>query len=189
MKLILASQSTIRARLLAQAGLQFEIKPAHIDESPVGPAFQRASRLASAKASHLSYQYPDKWVLGADQVGIIKENQQELLKPEIAEEAFAQLQSMSGKTHIFRTVACLWHSGKQVGEVYEDAEVTFLPLTVEEIKNYIDTQEWKGCCGGYRIEEKGAQLVENIQGSLFAVYGLPLIPILNLFRQQKLIFQ
>ena len=189
MTLILASQSEIRARLLEAAGVTFEIRPAHIDESPTGDAFQRAARLANAKAAHLSQRYPEAWVIGADQVGVMTGQGLELQKPQNAQEALAQLERMSGKTHVFRSVACLWHQNRALGEVHEEAMVTFLPLSQAHLSAYVKTGEWQGCCGGYRLEEQGATLVKSVKGSLDAVYGLPLQPLLDLLRKEKLIFQ
>lgn len=187
MNLILASQSSIRRDLLKNAGLDFQVIPADIDESPHGAPFVRALALAGGKAQKISAEHPQSFVIGADQVGVLCDSQKELLKPENALEAQQQLEQMSGKAHVFRSVACLWHQSQSLAEVFEEATVTFRQLTPADIQWYIDTGEWKGCCGGYRIEAQGLQLVEKIQGSLMAIYGLPLIPLIAALRMNGIL--
>ena len=181
MTLILASQSEIRAQMLRQAGLDFEILPANVDETPTGSPFDRAASLAALKAATVSDLKPDALVIGADQVGALI-NGRELQKPHDEIEALAQLAQLSGNKHQFRSAVSVWRDGIEIGKAHEDAWVTFRPLSSDTRHWYVKTGEWKGCCGGYQIENRGIQLVEKIEGSLMAIYGLPLLPLLDILR-------
>ena len=183
MTLILASQSQIRAQMLRQAGLNFEILPANVDETPTGSPFDRAASLAALKAATVSRSNPGAVVIGADQVGALM-NGRELQKPSDETEALAQLTQMSGNKHQFRSAVSVWCNGVEIGKAHEDAWVTFRELAPKILAWYVKTGEWKGCCGGYQIENRGIQLVEKIEGSLMAIYGLPLLPLLDILRAE-----
>ena len=76
-----------------------------------------------------------------------------------------------------------------LGSAAKKQWLLFLPLLQAHLSAYVKTGEWWRCCGGYRLEEQGATLVKSVKGSLDAVYGLPLQPLLGLLRKEKLIFQ
>ncbi len=181
MRLVLASQSQIRAKMLRQAGLRFEILPANVDETPIGPPLERAASLAALKAATISRQQKGALVIGADQVGILS-NGVELQKPMDATQASAQIAQMSGNKHQFRSAVSVWRDGVEIQHCHEDAWVTFRELSPQTLAWYVGTGEWQGCCGGYQIENQGIQLVEKIEGSLMAIYGLPLVPLLDILR-------
>lgn len=194
---ILASGSSVRQHLLKQAGAQFTIDPADIDEFVMGDVFARAAALAVDKAQAIARKHAGAWVVGADQVGAVVDEAGRTLEGELQkcwseDEALVQLMSMSGKTHRFVSAAALARHdearGMRVyGVVEESAFVSFRRFSMDEARRYLALGEWKGCAGSYQLDGKGIGLVEKVEGSAFAVYGLPLIPLLRLLRSYQLV--
>jgi septum formation protein len=182
--LILASGSGIRRRLLANAGLRFSVLAADIDESGHDAPRERAARLARQKAQAVALAHPDAWVIGADQVGELGPDfQVELQKPWDESTAKAQLLQMQGKWHRLTSAAALVHGEEVVAQVSETTRIRFHELDEGAAQAYIALGEWRGSCGGYQIENRGARLVAELDGSLNAVLGLPLFPLLNALRE------
>ncbi len=183
--LVLASGSAVRRRLLTQAGLTFDVVPADIDESVVqhhDPA-ERALALAKLKAEHVWAKRPHDIVIGADQVGRLGARWLEKCHDGAA--AKEQLRAMRGQTHRFFSAAAVVQQGHVTGAgagVVEECAVTFRDFSEDELDRYLATNEWRGCCGSYQIEHRGAQLVDDVQGPLTAVWGLPLYPLLKTLR-------
>jgi septum formation protein len=86
--------------------------------------------------------------------------------------ATAQLGRMSGRSHRFISAAALVVNGVVHAQVLESATVHLWSLTAAEIADYVKTKEYSGSCGGYQIENRGARLIERVDGSLHAVLGL-----------------
>jgi septum formation protein len=184
-QLILASGSAMRRALLEQAGYRFKVQTSGVDENPIKgeSPWDRCVRLARLKALAVSELSSDAYVIGGDQVGALEdESLCELQKCESIESARAQLTRMQGQTHRFLSASAIAHKGHIVAAVEETADVTFRALSTDEIDAYMATGEWQGTCGGYQIENQGAGLVEDLSGSLMAVYGLPLFPLLAALR-------
>ena len=164
MKIVLASQSPRRRQLLGQMGLEFTTQSPEIDEA----AFQgRDARdlvqiLSREKARWIAGQVdPETLVIGADTV-VVRDG--EILgKPKGEEEARAMLASLSGRTHQVCT---------GVTQV-EETQVTFRPLTDQEIRQYVSTGEPMDKAGAYGIQGLGGLLVAGIQGDYHNVVGLP----------------
>ena len=140
MRLVLASQSQIRAKMLRHAGLHFEIMPANVDETPIGVPLERAASLAALKAATISHKQTGDLVIGADQVGALT-NGIELQKPKNETEALAQLSQMSGNKHQFRSAVSVWRDGVEIGRCHEDAWVTFRELSQKTLAWYVGTGE------------------------------------------------
>lgn len=193
--LILASQSQSRAQILSQIGLEFKEIPSGVDEDILKnqgqemswPIEQIALELARAKAKVVSDQYPDAFVIGADQ--IMGCEGQAFDKAKNLTEAAEQLRFISGKSHYLYT-ACVLFQGRQ--EVWSHVSIPALkvrPLSDEFIQDYIkklgdDILRSVGC---YQIEGRGAQLFESINGDMFTIMGLPLFPLLQELRQLGMI--
>jgi septum formation protein len=189
-ELILASASTVRARLLQNADIAFRIDPANIDESVIKRLARREGRsavecvlaLAEAKACHVAARHPDLWIVGADQILVLDDEWFD--KPESLAGARRQLEKLRGRTHELATAACiirgetrLWHT------------VTVPRLTMREFSNdflnaYIAAEgnDLLGSVGAYRLEGRGVQLFAGIEGDYFSVLGLPLIELLDFLR-------
>ena len=174
MKIVLASQSPRRRQLLGQMGLEFTTQSPEIDEA----AFQgRDARdlvqiLSREKARWIAGQVdPETLVIGADTV-VVRDG--EILgKPKGEEEARAMLASLSGRTHQVCTGVTVCRGDKVLTQV-EETQVTFRPLTDQEIRQYVSTGEPMDKAGAYGIQGLGALLVERLEGDYFNVMGLPL---------------
>jgi septum formation protein len=195
MRLLLASKSEARRRMLEAAGVAFEAVEADLDEASAKAGLEAAGfdprgvaeELAQLKA--LSVEAPaDALVLGADQTLELDDGAM-LSKPASRSEAFAQLRAMSGRTHALHAAAVVVVGGETVFWQSETVELTMRPLSNSFIERYLDSEyeEIRWSVGGYRIEGSGVQLFERIEGSHFAVLGLPLLPLLAFLRERGLL--
>ena len=171
-KLILASASPSRKMLLEQAGLDFEVVVSGVDET-VPPDYtpaQTVEALAQRKGQAVQAIRPEAPIIAADSVvsidGLI------LGKPKDDEAAKATLRRLSGRTHELITGVCLLING-QMDLFHQVTQVTFYPLTEEEIAEYVALGESRGRAGAYGIEGIGVVLVQSIQGDYPNIVGLP----------------
>ena len=124
-------------------------------------------------------------MLGSDQVLELQDGAM-LDKPGDREEALRQLRSLSGRLHRLHAAACLVENGKVVWRDIETVTMDVRPLSEAFLESYLD-REWekvRWSVGAYHVEGRGAQLFERIDGSLFAVQGLPLLPLLGALRER-----
>ena len=180
--LVLASGSPIRRRMLANAGLAFEVVPARVDE--VLPddthAEDAAVALALLKAHEVHSRRRDAVVMGSDQVLELPDGTLGG-KTATLPEARARLRELSGKWHAFVCAAAVVADGMET-VVVERAEVLFHALSDNEIERVLSWQEWQGSAGSYRYESKGINLVAQLRGDFFTVLGLPLHSLLASLR-------
>ncbi len=173
-KLILASGSPRRRELLTRARIDFEIVQSGFEEirNPHEPAQEYALRMAREKARAVSLQHRNRWVLGADTVvecaGAILE------KPADAVDAARMLTMLSGATHTVVTAFAITANEKIIVSEAVLSRVTFRPLTLEEIANYIATGEPFDKAGAYGIQGIGGGFISQVEGSRDNVMGLPL---------------
>lgn len=173
MKIVLASQSPRRRQLLGQMGLEFTTQSPEIDEA----AFQgRDARdlvqiLSREKARWIAGQVdPETLVIGADTV-VVRDG--EILgKPKGEEEARAMLASLSGRTHQVCTGVTVCRGDKVLTQV-EETQVTFRPLTDQEIRQYVSTGEPMDKAGAYGVQGFFARYIKGLKGSYANVMGLP----------------
>jgi septum formation protein len=170
--LILASASPRRAELLRNAGISFTVDPAHIAEepSPGESPLAYAQRLARDKALAVLARHPEVTVLGADTVVVVDEHLLE--KPTDAADAARMLRLLSGRKHEVITGVCVANSGFQQTEA-EVTQVTFVPLSEEEIAFYVGTGEPMDKAGAYAIQGIASRWAKQIIGCYFNVVGLP----------------
>jgi septum formation protein len=172
-RVILASQSPRRRELLTLIGIPHEVRPADLDEtmrpgeSPTG----YAERLARAKAQAVAEGDERAIVIGADTIVVL--DGEVLGKPADASEAVQTLRRLAGRTHTVHTAVAVAHGGHLESGV-ESVEVTFRPLTQEQVEAYVATGEPLDKAGAYGIQGYGAVIVERIHGDYFAVMGLAL---------------
>jgi septum formation protein len=189
--LILASASPQRRAILEQAGLEFTVAPAGVEElvagEPRAVAAENARRKALAVAGRHApgreapaYRGDDgsrPLVLGADTVvaldGAI------LGKPRDAAQAVEYVSRLAGRTHEVVGGIALARDGAVLAEAVEVTEVVFRALTAEEVEAYVALGEWEGRAGGYAIQGRGATLVRGIVGDYLNVVGLPLARLLD----------
>ena len=174
-RLILASASPRRYELLAQIGLVPDrVLPSGVCENPLKDELPRqlASRLANAKASYISAEFPVDFVLAADTV--VACGRRSLAKAESEEQAQKYLQLLSGRSHrVYGGICLVAPGGKKVSRVVMTV-VHFKKLNKTEIQNYIKTGEWHGKAGAYAIQGLASVFVKRINGSYPNVVGLPL---------------
>jgi septum formation protein len=171
MRLVLASSSPRRAELLVQLGLEFDVRPAHIDETrrPDEPAGVYVERLAREKC--LAVSESDTVVLAAD-TAVVHEGRI-LGKPAHPAEARAMLGRLQGDLHeVFTGVAVSF--ADQTESLVDVTKVEMLPMTDDEIADYVDSGEPMDKAGSYALQERGGVFVESIEGSPFTVIGLPI---------------
>ncbi len=172
-RVILASASPRRRDLLTLVGIEHEVRPADIDESllPGETPAAHAERLARTKARTIATREPDAVVIAADTIVVV--DGQVLGKPRDERDARAMLQSLSGRTHTVLTAIAVARAARMESAV-ESVDVTFRPLTADEIVSYIATGEPMDKAGAYGIQGYGATIVERVDGDYFSVMGLGL---------------
>ena len=170
---VLASRSPRRSELLARLGVQIEIAPADIDESPRSgeEPIAYVERLAREKARAVAVRFAEHTVLGADTT--IDIDGRILGQPVDEADMRRMLRELSGRTHRVHTgVAVISSAGEEA--VVVTSLVTFHPLTDETLEWYIGTGEPWGKAGSYAIQGLGSTLVAATRGSMSNVIGLPL---------------
>ncbi len=196
-RLILASASHGRAKILKDAGLVFDTRPAAIDEAAVKEALagdgaapgpdDLAEILARTKAETVSAAYPDALVIGADQV--LSESGEIFSKPEDTDAARRTLLRLSGKSHVLHTAVAVAEQGRTVWHAADTAELTMRPLSPQFIGRYLAAAGGRVCqsVGAYQIEALGIHLFARIKGDYFTILGLPLLPLLGLLRERNIV--
>ncbi|MCJ9704856.1 MULTISPECIES: Maf family nucleotide pyrophosphatase [unclassified Bradyrhizobium] len=191
--LILASQSGARKLLLANAGLEFKVITADIDERGIQAASKLSNPreigllLAREKAKAVSAHYPGSYVIGADQtlaLGDVLFN-----KPAGRPQALAQLRDLAGNSHELNSAVAMAHDGKIVFEDVSIARMTMREMTEDELAAYLDAagDAVTTSVGAYQLEGLGIHLFERIEGDHFTILGLPLLPLLAFLRRERLV--
>lgn len=180
--LVLASQSPRRAQLLAMLGLEFEVVPAEVDESPRGdePPAAFAERLAREKALAVAALRPEAIVIGSDTLVVC--NGRVLGKPRDAAEAVEMLLHLQGYEHRVETGVAVVAPGGRVESSVEGVRVRFRPFDRRTAEEYVATGEPLDKAGAYGIQGYGSALVEMIEGDFFAVMGFPIARFISLLR-------
>jgi septum formation protein len=191
--LILASQSSARKMLLANAGLEFETVTADIDERGIQAASKLSNPreigllLAREKAKAVSIDRPGSYVIGADQTLALGERL--FNKPAGRTEALAQLRDLAGHSHELNSAVVVAHDGKIVFEDVSVARMTMRQMSEGELSAYLDAagDAVTTSVGGYQLESLGIHLFERIEGDHFTILGLPLLPLLAFLRRERLV--
>jgi septum formation protein len=177
-KLILASQSPRRKHLLESIGLDFEIIPAHIDESS-------DSDVPEVIVKHLAYEkayeiekridYP-AIIISADTIVVLED--EILNKPKDSDDAFIMLKKLSNRTHrVLTGITIIDKSDNDSKYIidFEETKVTFRELSDSEIFDYIKSGSPMDKAGAYGIQDDfGSVFVKRIEGCFYNVVGLPI---------------
>ncbi len=191
--LVLASGSEVRGKILAAAGLRIEIRPSQVDEraeeakSGVVDAAAVARHLARAKAAAIAVLLPGRLVLGADQT--LARGSRRFSKPLDRAGAAEQLRALRGRTHELHSALAVIRDGTTLFGCVETAKLTMRNFSDAFLENYLDLAgaAATSSVGGYQLEGIGIHLFERIEGDYFTILGLPILPLLGFFRQNKFI--
>jgi septum formation protein len=191
-RLILASRSPARARLLAAAGVEVELRPADVDEgalkgerlalgeTPGEIALALAERKAGAvqTAAHAH-------VIGADQT--LELDGALLDKPATLADARDQLVKLRGRVHQLHSAVVVAQAGAPVWRTVDSVTLQVRNFSDAFLEAYLgrEGEALLGCVGAYRLEGLGAQLFERVEGDYFSVLGLPLLPLLGFLRSTR----
>ena len=179
-ELILASASPTRASLLATAGVEVRVEPAAVDEEAVKQTYRAkghaavecALALAEAKARRVAGR------LVCDGLWFDK--------PSDLGAARAQLKALRGRTHELATAACVVQNGTRIWHTVKQPHLTMREFSDLFLENYLAMEEAAvlGTVGAYRLEGRGLQLFERVEGDYFAILGLPLLELLGFLRER-----
>jgi len=191
--LVLASRSAIRRTVLEAAGIPVEVFPADLDERAIearasaSDPGEVAALLARSKAEAAAASRPRRLVLGADQTLAL--GSRRFSKPADRAAARDQLLALRGKTHALHSAVAVVRDGEVLYQGGEVARLTMRPLSEAFLDRYLDAagSAVTASVGAYQLEGIGIHLFERIEGDHFTILGMPLLPLLNFFRQQELV--
>jgi septum formation protein len=178
--------------MLEAAGVPFEVADTPVDEEllKAGHGSLSAEHLAAvlAEKKAMSVRTDGSLVLGADQT-LEHDDGSILHKANSREELAEQLRSLRGRPHWLHSAAAVTEAGKPVWQHTETVMLKMRDFSDAFLTEYLDRayEEVRWSVGGYHVEAAGAQLFDSIEGSHFAVLGLPLLPLLSFLRQRELL--
>ena len=180
-KIILASKSEVRKKILNQNGINCEVIPANIDENQVKESLfeEKATpeiiskNLAELKANKVSEKKPNEIILGADSV--LDLNGELISKPTNRKEALTILQKLNGQKHQLISSVCISKNGSMIWNFTDASTLTMKQLNLDEIKSYLTKIKDKElyAYGVYQIEADGRFLFSKIEGDEDTIMGLP----------------
>lgn len=187
--IILASSSPRRQEILNLLGIPFRVIVPNIDETITSTidTDEVSEFIARQKVSAVLHSLPPKqeifWILGADTI-ILKDGRY-YGKPEDQDQAKEFLKELSGSTHTVMTSIILYNGRtKTTSARTAKTLVTLAEMTDEEIQWYLDTCEWHGAAGGYRIQSLASCFIKKIEGSQSCVTGLPIFELYDILKEQ-----
>ena len=181
MKLILASKSQVRKKILEENKIKCEVIHSNVDEDQAKESLESAGasplliskNLAELKSTKVSSKFPNITVLGADSV--ISLDSKLINKPKSREEAFVILKKLNNTVHSLISSVCISKNGAMMWNYTDPSELKMKNLTEKEIKAYlrkIDTETLLAY-GVYQVEANGLDLFESIKGDMNSIMGLP----------------
>lgn len=184
--IILASQSPRRKEILSFFKLPFiQVSPTFDEDEvkPLSDPIEFAHYLSRMKGLSVQEKHPDEIIISADT--IVYQEGEYFAKPKDRAEAVHFLRTFSGKTQKVITSLTLL-SPKGVSQDYGLTEVTFNPLTDDQINAFLDTHIWKDKAGGYTILGSSSLLVSHISGCFYNVIGFPVNALERLLKNEGL---
>ncbi len=192
-KIILASNSKVRKKILDENEIECKVFPSNIDEESVKKSLLRenaspeiiSKNLAELKANKISLKLNDQIVLGADSV--IDINKELISKPKDREEALKILKKLNGKTHYLISSVCISKNGSMIWNYTDKAALTMKDLSDKELREYLSkiTDEALYAYNVYQIEGEGRSLFSKILGDEDTIMGLPVKKIKDYLRNFK----
>ena len=194
-RVVLASASQIRAKLLTAAKVPHVVDPAHVDEDEIKLALRAdgtapelvAETLAETKALQVSQRHADALVIGADQILALDDRLFD--KPPDIAAARKQLLALRGKQHTLHAGICVVQRGQRIWHYNGTAHLTVRDFSDSFLDQYLTAIGSAACqsVGAYQLEGYGAQLFDRIDGDYFTILGLPLLPLLNFLRGHDIV--
>ena len=192
-KIILASKSEVRRKILIENGISCDIEPSKVDEDVIKESLLKegatpetiSKNLAELKANKISNKNPDELVLGADSV--IDLEGEIISKPKSREEALDVLKKMSGKSHFLISSVCISRRGSMIWNHTDKAKLVMKNFNDNELKNYLSKISDKNlyAYNVYQIEGEGKKLFSEIEGDKSTIMGLPISQIKNYLQEHK----
>ena len=193
MKIILASKSGVRKKILDENRLNCEVVISNVDEDEVKESLLAegaspllvSKNLAELKSTKVSSKHPDTLVIGADSV--ISLNNELINKPKSREEAFQILKKLNNSKHFLISSVCISINGAMVWNHTDSSELKMKNLTDNELKDYLNKikTETLLAYGVYQVEADGIKFFEYIKGDTDSIMGLPIKDILNYIKVYK----
>ena len=181
-KIILASKSGVRKKILKKNNINCEVIPANIDEESVKESLIKenatpkiiSKNLAELKANKISEKKPKEFVLGADSV--IDLDGELISKPTTRDEALNILKKLNGKKHQLVSSVCISKNGSMIWNFTDKASLTMKKMSDTEIKEYLEKikDELLYAYNVYQIEGEGRSLFTKIEGDENTIMGLPI---------------
>ena len=181
MKLILASKSGVRKKILDSFKIESEVIVSNVDEDQVKASLLAeganplviSKNLAELKSIKVSQKFPDRIVLGADSV--ISLNDEIINKPKNREEALEILKKLNGSTHFLISSVCISKNGSMIWNHSDSSKIVMKNLKEDELKRYLSkiSTDTLLSYGVYQVEASGLDLFESIKGDMDSIMGLP----------------
>ena len=192
-RIILASKSEIRKKILLDNGITFSVEHSKIDEEIVKKSLQKegatpeivSKNLAELKANKVSNKMPEDLVLGADSV--IDLEGKIISKPTSRDEALEILKKMNGKSHFLISSVCISRKGSMIWNHTDKAKLVMKSFKDSELKDYLSkiSDENLYAYNVYQIEGEGKKLFSEIKGDKNTIMGLPIAKIKNYLKEYK----
>ena len=187
MKIILASKSGVRKKILKNNNIDCTAIPSNVDEDQVKDSLLAvganpmliSKNLAELKSVKISAKHPDQLVLGADSV--ISLDNKLINKPNTREEGLEILKKLNGSTHYLITSVCISKNGSMVWNFTDESELKMKKLSEEKLNNYLKKikTEILLAYGVYQIEAGGLDLFDTVKGDRNSIMGLPIKEIID----------
>ena len=193
MKIILASKSGVRKKILNDFKIDCQVIASQVDEDEVKQSLLAegadpliiSKNLAEIKSIKVSSKNPDRLVIGADSV--ISLQDQLINKPRSRDEAFLILKKLNNTVHYLISSVCISKNGAMVWNHSDSSELKMKKFSDDQLLTYLNKIETKTLLayGVYQVEADGLSLFEYIKGDQNSIMGLPIKEIINYIKQYK----
>ena len=193
MKIILASGSGVRKKILDKHNIESNVVVSNVDEDQVKKALLSenatpliiSKNLAEIKSTKVSNKYPDYLVLGADSVISLKNKL--INKPKSRKEALEILKELNNSKHYLISSVCISKNGAMIWNYSDQSELKMKNFKEKELIKYLDKIKTETLLryGVYQVEADGLNLFEYIKGDQDSIMGLPIKHIMNYIKQYK----
>ncbi len=193
MRIILASKSGVRKKILDSNNIDCDVIVSNVDEDEVKASLQSegadpltiSKNLAEIKSIKVSSKKPDKLVLGADSV--VSLNNEIINKPRSREEALKILKKLNNSKHYLISSVCISKNGSMLWNYSDTSELKMKDFSEKQLLSYLSKIETKTLLdyGVYQVEADGLSLFEYIKGDRNSIMGLPIKHIINYIKDYK----